>query len=160
MPERVLLVAVYYRTNLTMRQLAPLFGVSPATVCRVIQRLGALLALEPVRPPQQAADRLWIVDGTLIPVRDRTVGASSRNDRFSANVQVIVDADTGARKLLKRATATRGPLKQRLRPEENIALSVGCHPPRHRILRAMASDTSWRTSKVGSPSGKRPRDET
>ena len=39
--ERVLLVAVYYRTNLTMRQLAPLFGVSPATVCRVIQRLVA-----------------------------------------------------------------------------------------------------------------------
>lgn len=26
--ERVLLVAVYYRTNLTMRQLAPLFGCS------------------------------------------------------------------------------------------------------------------------------------
>ncbi|KOV17614.1 transposase, partial [Streptomyces sp. XY413] len=34
-------------------------------------------------------ERLWIVDGTLIPVRDRTVGASSRNYRFSANVQVI-----------------------------------------------------------------------
>lgn len=61
---RVLLVAVYYRTNLTMRQLAPLFGISPATVWRVIQRLGPLLALEPVRTPQQAADRLWIVDGT------------------------------------------------------------------------------------------------
>ncbi|MFD7125602.1 transposase family protein, partial [Streptomyces anulatus] len=28
--DRVLLVAVYYRTNLTMRQLAPLFGCSPA----------------------------------------------------------------------------------------------------------------------------------
>ncbi|MFD9502815.1 transposase family protein [Streptomyces sp. NPDC060035] len=27
---RVLLVAEYYRTNLTMRQLAPLLGVSPA----------------------------------------------------------------------------------------------------------------------------------
>lgn len=26
--NRVLMVAVYYRTNLTMRQLAPLFGVS------------------------------------------------------------------------------------------------------------------------------------
>ena len=39
-------------------------------------------------------DRLWIVDGTLIPVRDRKVGASSRNYRFSANVQVIIDADT------------------------------------------------------------------
>lgn len=34
------------------------------------------------------------MDGTLIPVRDRTVGASSRNYRFSANVQVIIDADT------------------------------------------------------------------
>lgn len=92
--ERVLLVAVYYRTNLTMRQLAPLFGVSSATVCRVIQKLGPLLTLEPVARPAIAADRLWIVDGTLIPVRDRTVAASSRNYRFSANVQVIIDADT------------------------------------------------------------------
>ncbi|GLW03970.1 hypothetical protein Slala05_76000 [Streptomyces lavendulae subsp. lavendulae] len=38
-------------------------------------------------------DRLWIVDGTLIPVRDRKGAASSRNYRFSANVQVIIDAD-------------------------------------------------------------------
>ncbi|WP_345942585.1 transposase family protein, partial [Streptomyces sp. SID486] len=30
--DRVLLVAMYYRTNLTMRQLAPLFGISPAAV--------------------------------------------------------------------------------------------------------------------------------
>ncbi|MFF8589308.1 transposase family protein [Streptomyces althioticus] len=74
--ERVLMVAVYYRTNLTMRQLGP------------------LLAIEPVSGTADAADRLWIVDGTLIPVRDRKVGASSRNYRFSANVQVIVDADT------------------------------------------------------------------
>ncbi|MGW6014299.1 transposase family protein [Streptomyces sp. NPDC055210] len=92
--ERVLLVAVYYRTNLTMRQLGPLFGVSSSTVCRVIRRLGPLLALEPLARPAHAADRLWIVDGTLVPVRDRTIGASSRNYRFSANVQVIVDADT------------------------------------------------------------------
>ncbi|MFF5042973.1 transposase [Streptomyces nigra] len=92
--ERVLLVAVYSRTNLTMRQLAPLFGCSPATVCRVIQRLGPLLALEPAPSPAPGADRLWIVDGTLIPVRDRKVAASSRNYRFSANVQVIIDADT------------------------------------------------------------------
>jgi hypothetical protein len=85
--DRVLLVAVYYRTNLTMRQLAPLFGVSSATVCRVIKRLGPLLSLEPASRPADAADRLWIVDGTLIPVRDRRVSASSRNYRFSANVQ-------------------------------------------------------------------------
>ncbi|MET9648337.1 transposase family protein [Streptomyces syringium] len=92
--DRVLLVAVYYRTNLTMRQLAPLFGCSPATVCRVVQRLRPLLAIEPATRPADAVDRLWIVDGTLIPVRDRKVGASSRNYRFSANVQVIIDADT------------------------------------------------------------------
>ncbi|MFF1815270.1 transposase family protein [Streptomyces sp. NPDC058251] len=92
--ERVLMVAVYYRTNLTMRQLGPLFGVPSSTVCRVIQRLGPLLAIEPASRPAEAADRLWIVDGTLIPLRDRSVAASSRNYRFSANVQVIVDADT------------------------------------------------------------------
>ncbi|MFJ1751415.1 transposase family protein [Kitasatospora sp. NPDC088134] len=92
--ERVLLVAVYYRTNLTMRQLAPLFGVSTATVCRVVRRLGPLPALEPVRSSAPGVERLWSVDGTLVPVRDRTVGASSRNYRFSANVQVVVDADT------------------------------------------------------------------
>jgi hypothetical protein len=80
--------------HLTTRQLAPLFGVSPATVCRVIQRLRPLLAIEPASRPAEAVDRLWIVDGTLIPVRDRQVGASSRNYRFSANVQVIIDADT------------------------------------------------------------------
>ncbi|KMS71191.1 transposase [Streptomyces viridochromogenes] len=92
--ERVLMVAVYYRTNLTMRQLGPLFDVSSSTVCRGIQRLSPLLALEPVARPADAAERLWIVDGTLIPVRDRSVAASSHNYRFSANVQVIVDADT------------------------------------------------------------------
>ncbi|MEU6603369.1 transposase [Streptomyces flaveolus] len=92
--ERVLLVAVYYRTNLTMRQLAPLFGCSPATVCRVIQRLRPLLAREPAPGPVPGVERLWIVDGTLIPVRDRKVAASSHNYRFSANVQVIVDVDT------------------------------------------------------------------
>lgn len=88
------MVAVYYRTNQAMRQLAPLFGVSSSTVCRVIQRLGPLLSLEPVSRPSEAAERLWIVDGTLLPVRDRHVGSSSRNYRFSANVQVIVGADT------------------------------------------------------------------
>ncbi|MFJ6382633.1 transposase [Kitasatospora sp. NPDC092039] len=94
LPDRILLVAVYYRTNLTMRQLAPLFGVSTATVCRIVQRLGPLLALDAAPRPAPGVERLWIVDGTLVPVRDRSVGASSRNYRFSANVQVVIDADT------------------------------------------------------------------
>jgi hypothetical protein len=75
--ERVLVVAVYYRSNLTMRQLGPLFGVYFSTVCRVIHRLGPLSAL----------------DGALIPLRDRQAGAFGRNCRFSANVQVVVDAE-------------------------------------------------------------------
>lgn len=65
--NRALLVAVSYRTDLTMRQLAPLFGISPATVCRVIHRLRPLLALEPALRPVADVDRLWIVDGTLVP---------------------------------------------------------------------------------------------
>lgn len=92
--ERVLVVTVHYRTNLTMRQLGPLVGVSSSTVCRVIQRLGPLLAIEHASRPVDAPERMWIVDGTLIPHRDRRVAASGRNYRFSANVQVIVGAGT------------------------------------------------------------------
>lgn len=85
---------MYCRTNLTMRQLAPLSGVSSPTVCRVIQRLAPLPALEPLSSTTDRADRLRTVNGTLVPVRDRNVSSSSRNYRFPANVQVIADADT------------------------------------------------------------------
>jgi len=55
----VLLVAVYWRTNLTMRQIGPLFEVSQSTAHRVSDALGPLLVLAPVRrwpvdqPPTQ-----------------------------------------------------------------------------------------------------------
>lgn len=93
--DRVLMVATYYRTNLTMRQVGPLFGVCPATVHRAVRDLGPLLGIEPVkRRKLDAPDRIWIVDGTLVPVRDRVLAASSKNYRFSANVQILIDADT------------------------------------------------------------------
>ncbi|EST36756.1 hypothetical protein M878_00505 [Streptomyces roseochromogenus subsp. oscitans DS 12.976] len=92
--KRVLMVALYYRTNLTMRQPGPLFSFSSSTVCRVIQRLGQLPAREPVSRPADTPERVWTVDGTLIPVHDRGMGASSRNYRFSAHVQAIMDAET------------------------------------------------------------------
>lgn len=44
----MLLVAAYWRTNLTMRQIGPLFGVSHSAAHRVIDTLGPLLALAPV----------------------------------------------------------------------------------------------------------------
>lgn len=54
----------------------------------------AILRAQAGLPSRDAADQLWIVDGTLVPVRDRKVGASSRDYRFSTNLQVNIDADT------------------------------------------------------------------
>nr|WSW45100.1 transposase family protein [Streptomyces sp. NBC_01001] len=86
--DRVVMVAVYYRSNLTMRQLAPLFGISPATISRVSQRLRPLLALEPA--PRRVADveRLWIVDGTLVR------SAIGRSPHPPAATGSRLDADT------------------------------------------------------------------
>jgi hypothetical protein len=90
--DRVLLVAVYWRTNLTMRQIGPLFGVSHSAAHRVIDKVGPLLALAPVR--KRRVDAVAIVDGTLVPTRDHRLAAPSKNYRYSTNVQVSIDADT------------------------------------------------------------------
>ncbi|WP_328624608.1 transposase [Streptomyces sp. NBC_00353] len=90
--DRVLLVSAYWRTNLTMRQLAPLFGVSKSVADRVIDRLGPSLALQPRK--RFGKDTVLIVDGTLVPTRDRTIAAQSKNYRYSTNHQVVTDADT------------------------------------------------------------------
>jgi hypothetical protein len=90
--DRVLLVATYWRTNLTMRQLGPLFGVSHSAVHRVIDTVGPLLALAPVR--RRRVESVAIVDGTLVPTRDHRVAAPSKNYRYSTNLQVAIDADT------------------------------------------------------------------
>jgi DDE superfamily endonuclease/Helix-turn-helix of DDE superfamily endonuclease len=92
LPDRVLLVAVYWRTNLTMRQIGPLFGVSHSAAHRVIDTLGALLAPAPVR--RRRVDQVTIVDGTLVPTRDHTLAARSKNYRYSTNLQVAIDANT------------------------------------------------------------------
>ncbi|MFE2186417.1 transposase [Streptomyces sp. NPDC059455] len=91
--DRILLVAAYWRTNLTMRQLGPLFGISKSAADRVIDHIAPLLALAPVRH-RHPADTLLIVDGTLVPTRDRGVAASSKNYRYSTNHQVVIDANT------------------------------------------------------------------
>lgn len=85
--DRVLLVTAYWRTNLTLRQLAPLFGVSKSTAGRVINRLGPLLALQPRK--RFAKDTVLIVDGTLVPTRDHTIAEPSKNCRYSTNHQVV-----------------------------------------------------------------------
>ncbi|MFJ3419577.1 transposase [Streptomyces sp. NPDC086082] len=90
--DRVLLVAAYWRTNLTLRQLAPLFGISKSAADRIIDHLGPLLALRQRR--QFRKDTVLIVDGTLVPTRDRTIAEQSKNYRYSTAHQVVIDADT------------------------------------------------------------------
>ncbi|MFE7332074.1 transposase [Streptomyces sp. NPDC057565] len=90
--DRVLLVAAYWRTNLTLRQLAPLFEVSKSAANRIIGHLGPS---PPLQPRQRfRKDALLIVDGTLVRTRDRTVAEQSKNYRYSTNHQVVIDADT------------------------------------------------------------------
>ncbi|MGW6924813.1 transposase [Streptomyces sp. NPDC054950] len=90
--DRVLLVAAYWRTNLTLRQLAPLFGVSKSAADRIIDHLGPSPALQ--QRKRLRKDAVLIVDGTLIPTRDHTIAEQSKNYRYSTNHQVVIDADT------------------------------------------------------------------
>ncbi len=90
--DRVLLVVTYWRTNLTLRQVAPLFGVSKSTAGRILDHLAPLLAISPARRSREGA--VHIVDGTLVPTRDRSVAASSKNFRYSTNLQVAIDANS------------------------------------------------------------------
>src|SRR6266516_1442662 len=91
--DRVLLVATYYRTNLPMRQLGPLFGVKTAAVHRIVDRLGPYLALAATRR-RHRPDTVLIVDGTQVPTRDHSVAAQSKNYRYSVNMQVLIHAET------------------------------------------------------------------
>ncbi|SHN31412.1 Helix-turn-helix of DDE superfamily endonuclease [Streptomyces yunnanensis] len=75
----MLLVTAYWRTNLTLHQLAPLFDVSKSTAGRVINRLGPLLALRPRE--RFAKDTMLIIDGPLVPTRDHTIAERSKNYR-------------------------------------------------------------------------------
>ncbi|MFH8258924.1 transposase [Streptomyces roseolus] len=90
--DRVLLVAAYWRTNLTLRQLALLFGVSKSAADRIIDYLGPLLALQQRRRFRK--DTVLIVDGTPVPTRDHSVAEQSKNYRYSTNHQIVIDADT------------------------------------------------------------------
>ncbi|MFF8638935.1 transposase [Streptomyces pilosus] len=90
--DRLLLVAAYWRTNLTLRQLALLFGISKSAADRIIDDLGPRLALQKRR--RYRRDTVLIVDGTLVPTRDHAIAEQSKNYRYSTNHQVVIDADT------------------------------------------------------------------
>ncbi len=83
---------MYWRTNLTLRQLAPLFGISKSAAGRIIDHLTSSLALQPRKRFRK--DTVLIVDGTLVPTRDHAIAEQSKNYRYSTNHQVVIDADT------------------------------------------------------------------
>ncbi|MFD5337518.1 transposase family protein [Streptomyces hawaiiensis] len=90
--DRVLLVAAYWRTNLTLRQLAPLFGVSKSAADRIIDHGGPSLALQ--QRKRFRKDTVLIVDGTLVPTRDHTIAEQLKHYRYSTDHQVVIDAGT------------------------------------------------------------------
>ncbi|MGW6674213.1 transposase family protein [Streptomyces vinaceus] len=101
--DRVLMAAASWRTDLTMRQLGPLSGVPKSTADRVIDDVAPLPALAPVRR-RHPAGTVLTADGTLVPTRDRSISAPSKNCRYSTNQQVVIDAST------RLAIAVRRPL--------------------------------------------------
>ncbi|GAA4032396.1 hypothetical protein GCM10022232_92920 [Streptomyces plumbiresistens] len=74
--DRVLLVTTYLRTNLTTRQLAPLFGISKSAADRIIDHLGPRLALQPCRRFRK--DTMLIVDGIPVPTPDHSIAEQSK----------------------------------------------------------------------------------
>lgn len=80
-------------TGLSVRQVALLFGISKSAAHRIVDHLAPLLDLAPTSR-RHGPDTVLIVDGTLVPTHDRTITASSKNYRFSVNMQVVIDANT------------------------------------------------------------------
>jgi len=109
----VLLVAACWRTNLTLRQLAPLFGVSKSAADRIVDRTGPLLALR---------QRKRFRHGTVLTWTGRwcrrviiKVAEQPKNCGYSTNRQVAIDADpcvvvaSAARFRATATSARRGP---------------------------------------------------
>lgn len=85
--DRVLLVAAYWRTDLTLRRVAALYDVSKSTADRIIGDLRPWLM---VRPSGQREDKtVWIADGALITAPHRATA-----DDLSLGERVVVDAKT------------------------------------------------------------------
>jgi len=87
--RRVLVTCVALRTNLTFRELAACVRVSSSTAHRIVAALTPVLAAR-VGPPPRDRRVSWIVDGTLIPTRDHTCAAKSKNYRYSCNAQILI----------------------------------------------------------------------
>lgn len=138
----MLLVTAYWRTHRTLRQLAPLFGVSKSAADRVIDHLGPQLALQPRM--RFAKDAVLIVDGTLVPTRDHTIAEQSKNYRYSTDHQVVIDADTRLVVVVGRPLPGNRNVC-RAWAESGAEAAVG-RPPRPPTAATSAPDWSCRTA--------------
>lgn len=87
--RRALIVCTALRTNLTMREIGAIFGISKSRAHRIISSLTSNLA--ELFNERQELDRRssWILDGTLVPTRDHSAAAKSKNYGWSCNIQVL-----------------------------------------------------------------------
>lgn len=87
--DRMFLLVLHLRTNLTERQLAALFAIGDATCHRVIATYTPHLARLLPADPHLDRRHLYVVDGTLVPAHDRSRTALCKNYRRSVNVRVL-----------------------------------------------------------------------
>jgi hypothetical protein len=87
--RRILIACAALRTNLTIRELAAVTRLSKSTVYRIVATMTPRIAQLGAAVPTDRRES-WIVDGTLIPTRDHSRAARSKNYRWSCNAQVLV----------------------------------------------------------------------
>jgi AraC-like DNA-binding protein len=88
--QRVLVGCTALRTNLTVRELAAVFGISRSQTHRIVADITSRLATLLDQTVHRDRRWSWVVDGTLIPTRDHSTAAKSKNHRWSCNAQVLV----------------------------------------------------------------------
>ena len=86
----MLVVCAALRTNLTLREVGALFGISKSTAHRIISTLTPQLAALAASNLLHDRRESWVVDGTLIPTRDHSHAAKSKNYRWSCNAQILI----------------------------------------------------------------------
>ena len=117
----VLLVVAYWRTNLTLRELAPLFGVSKSAAARIVRCTGPLLALKQRHRFHKGA--VLIVDGARRPAHPGRRLAHHRSRQGPQAAGHLRAGRRGPLRLGGRAGGVRRGADRR---------SLGAHPrPRH-----------------------------
>ncbi|WP_246143974.1 transposase family protein [Actinacidiphila oryziradicis] len=155
--DRVLLVALAYRTNLTTLQLGLLFDISDSAVHRTIADFAPHLAAR-LGPPPTDKRELWLVDGTLIPVHDKKRTAKSKNYRRSVNTEVVRQARD--RRVVAVGKTWPGNRNDVVVFRETVGQTLPPHPPVCPVTAdtgastpsvPLAADPTGRSSRPGPP---------